>query len=109
MNVRKACLISFSLIALSIFCALYELNHYEPHVLNGVYSSNLAFFSLIYILIQCIRSFRCTKRSHFILLFAASLLSFAVLNFADHIPFCPECDHLTAADLGIYSHWISLK
>lgn len=106
-NVVRLC-IMLLIPAIAAAYLFYALETYDRVVHSDV-SASVSLAALLCAFIEFIL-WRKSRKQHkactIIALFAAVIL-IGVLYIARKIPFCVECDQVTADDLGFLTHWIT--
>ena len=97
------CLLPVSAIALALYCleTYYEVVHNESSLL-------VCGYSIIAFVVSTVLFIRIKKEKYYsigIWIFSIVVLAF-VFYVGYKIPFCVECDRVTAEDLGFLIHWI---
>ncbi len=100
---------------LSVFTLLYELENYIPHADSGFFAMCIGIVgSIIAVLPIIVHMISAAARKRLQMIDRAALLTAAVCLavcgcaalLANSIPLCPQCEGITAQELGLLAHWI---
>lgn len=98
------CLLPLSAVSILFYC----LETYNSVVHNDC-GTLICFYCIISFIISLIIWKRIKSKWRFMtcIFVVSTLILCAVFYVGNKIPFCVECDHVTAEDLGFLQHWIS--
>ena len=98
------CLLPLSAAAYLFYCleTYYSVVHNDSGFIVCTYSILVFLITLILWLKN-----RASNKYLTVLFAVSTLILCGVFYVGNRIPFCVECDHVTAADLGFLTHWIT--
>ena len=98
------CILPLSVVIFLFHCL--ETYNSIVHNDSGFFVCLYSVFMLIVSLIIWLKNKSYNKCLTFVFIVSTAVLC-AVFYFGNKIPFCVECDHVTAEDLGLLIHWIA--